>query len=309
MTTADLRTLLTADHVTHAPGVYDSASAALAVRAGHRAVHLSGAAIAATMLGRPDLKGTPPTQIADRAALLRPVLGSVPLLADADIGYDSPDHAVWTALAYQRAGISGLRLDAGEDTASGAARIAALVEQAPAVALIAEAGGPELSLARTIERCRVYAAAGADAILPVGVENPDDLGRLRDALAGVPLVVSRSATAAGGSRRSDAELADLGVRLVLHPLTAVLAALRAASLTYRAIADHGNADRIDRLPPAVYAALVGRPAAAHATSAERPAAAYTTSAGRPAAAYTTSAEQPAALYAGPDLEKIDKIDT
>ncbi len=64
--------MLAADHLTHVPGVWDPASAALAVRAGHRAVHLSGAAIAATMLGRPDLDRTPATQLADRAATLVP---------------------------------------------------------------------------------------------------------------------------------------------------------------------------------------------------------------------------------------------
>jgi 2-methylisocitrate lyase-like PEP mutase family enzyme len=253
MSAADLRAMLAAGHVTHVPGVYDPASAALAVRAGHRAVHLSGAAVATTMLGRPDLGFTPATQIADRAAVLVPVLGGVPLLADAALGYDTPEHAVWTALAYQRAGISGLRLDDDEDACLTGARIAALVEQAPQVMLIAQAGGS--SLAETIERCRAYAAAGADAVLPAGVHEADGLGRLRAELPGVPLVVSRSETASGGRRLTDAELADLGVRLVLHPLAAVLAALRAASLTYRAIADEGDATRVDRIPLAVFATL------------------------------------------------------
>jgi 2-methylisocitrate lyase-like PEP mutase family enzyme len=254
MSAADLRAMLVAGHVTHVPGVYDPASAALAVRAGHRAVHLSGAAVSTTMLGRPDLGFVPATQIADRAAVLVPALGGVPLLADAAIGYDDPDQAVWTALAYQRAGISGLRLDDGEDTGLAGARIAALAEQAPQVMLVAQAGGA--GLGETIERCRAYAGAGADAILPAGIQEGDDLGRLSAELPGVPLVISRSETVTGGSRLTDAELADLGVRLVLHPLAAVLAALRAASLAYRAIADDGDAARVDRIPLAVFATLI-----------------------------------------------------
>ncbi|MEU4221735.1 isocitrate lyase/phosphoenolpyruvate mutase family protein [Actinoplanes sp. NPDC026623] len=256
MTAADLRAMLVAGHVTHAPGVYDPASAALAVRAGHRAVHLSGPAISATMLGRPDLGFAPATQIADRAATLLPALGGVPLLADADVGYDDPDHAVWTALAYRRAGISGLCLDDGDDAGLTAARIAALVERVPEVVLIARAGGRGLD--ETFERCRAYAAAGADAVLPVGVREAD-LGRLRAALPGVPMVVCRSEAATGGGRLTGAELAGLGVGLVLHPLAAVLAALRAASLAYRAIAEEGDAERVDRMPPAVYATLTDRP--------------------------------------------------
>ncbi|WP_084298421.1 isocitrate lyase/phosphoenolpyruvate mutase family protein [Actinoplanes friuliensis] len=249
MTAADLRALLAADHVTHAPGVHDPASAALAVRAGHRAVHLSGQAIAATMLGRPGLGLTPSTQIADRAALLGAALEGVPLLADLDVAFDAPGDVVWTALAYQRAGISGLFLGDGEDIGLSASRVTSLVRQAPGVAVIAQARGN-----RTIERCRAYAAAGADAVLPTGIAERD-LGRLRDALPGVPLVVNRSEAGAGDGRLTDAELAGLGVRLVLHPLAALLAALRAASLAYRAILEEGSAERVDRLPLATFATL------------------------------------------------------
>ena len=254
--------MLAADHVTQVPGAYDPASAALAVRAGHRAVHLSGAAISATMLGRPDLGFGSATQMADRAATLVRALGGVPLLADADIGYESPDHAVWTALAYQRAGISGLVLDDGEDADRAAATITVLAGQASEVALIAHARGR--GIADTIERCRAYAAAGADGVLPAIVDEATDLGRLRAALPGVPLVVSRSETAPGGKWLADADLAALGVRLVLHPLAAVLAALRAASLVYRAILDDGNAERVDRMPLGAFATLT-EPAEASVT--------------------------------------------
>lgn len=257
MSAAELRALLAAHHVTHVPGVYDPASAALAVRAGHRAVHLSGAAVAATMLGQPGLRVTPPTQIADRAAVLAPALGGVPLLADAAIGDARPDHAVWTALSYERAGIGGLCLDDDRGAYLTGALVAALAERAPGVVLIVRAGGS--SPAETIERCRRYADAGAGAVLPASAGEARNLGRLHAELPGVPLVVSRSETGADGTRLSDVELAALGVRLVLHPLDAVLAALRAASLAYRAIADEGHAARVDRLPLAVLAALTEQP--------------------------------------------------
>jgi 2-methylisocitrate lyase-like PEP mutase family enzyme len=282
MTAADLRAMLAADHLTHVPGVWDPASAALAVRAGHRAVHLSGQAIAATMLGRPDLGYTPATQIADRATTLIPALEGVPLLADADIGYDSRNDAVWTALSYQRAGISGLVLDDGKDAGRSADRIAALVAQVPGIVLVARVRGR--GLAETIARCRAYAGAGADAVLPEDISEADDLGRLRAALPAVPLAVNRSETASGRGRLTGAELAGSGVRLVLHPLAAVLAALRAASLTYRTIADEGDAGNVDRMPPAALATVTERPATP-VTVTERPTAAAT-AAGRPAAAVT-----------------------
>ncbi|SDT48722.1 isocitrate lyase/PEP mutase family protein [Actinoplanes derwentensis] len=282
-----LRALLAADRVTHVPGVYDPVTAALAVRAGHRAVHLGGSAVSATLLGRP----VPDAQIADRASTLAPALDGVPLLADAETGFAEPRQAVWTALAYSRAGVSGLQLNDRASTSgphprdrgsvsgtrlqdqpgvSGSrlqdrdgrrrlgkligigqatATIAALAEQVPEMVVIARTCAfPELGLDETIVRCRAYAEAGADAVLPEGVDTVEDWARLRAALPGVPLVIDRSEAAPGKTVLPDADLALAGVRLVLHPVTALLAAVRAVSLTYRAIADTGSAEPVDRMP-------------------------------------------------------------
>ncbi|XVV17078.1 isocitrate lyase/phosphoenolpyruvate mutase family protein [Actinoplanes sp. CA-131856] len=218
--------LLAPGGVTHVPGVYDPASAALAVRAGIRAAYLSGEAIAATMLEPSTVSAT---QIADRAAVLRSFLGGVPLLADANVGFEDPDAAVWAALSYQRAGIGGIVLSEGS-----ALRVAAVKERAPGVLVIASAPGD--TPGELIASCRALAAAGADAVLPLGARETD-LRSLHAALPDVRLVLNRTEGASGGGRHlSDPELAEAGVILVLHPLTAVLAALRAASVAYHALA-------------------------------------------------------------------------
>ncbi|GIM90636.1 isocitrate lyase/PEP mutase family protein [Paractinoplanes toevensis] len=272
MSADELRALLRAETVTHVPGVYDPITAALAVRAGHRAVHLSGAAVSALMLGQPDLGFVHATQIADRANTLVPALRGVPLLADADTGYGNPAYAVWTALAYVRAGISGLHLQdqagpersghlAGTeviDAGLAAAKVKALAAEVPEIAVIARTDAYGVNgLDEAIRRCRLFAGAGADAVLPEGVDTPGELAKIHAALPGVPIVVNRSE--AGGNRPSltDADLAEVGVRLVLHPMAALLAALRAASLTYRAIADTGSAAGVDRMPWAAFTDLVG----------------------------------------------------
>ncbi|BCY12860.1 oxaloacetate decarboxylase [Actinoplanes sp. L3-i22] len=273
MTASALRALLTSGRVTHVPGVYDPVTAALAVAAGHRAVHLSGAAVSATMLGRPDLGFVHATQIADRAATLVPALQGVPLLADADTGYGNPVHAVWTGLAYSRAGISGLHLEdqvspkrcghlAGKEVIEvglAAAKIQALADQVPELAVIARTDAYAVNgLADTIERCVAYAEAGADAVFPEGVRTITELAEIQRALPGVPLVVNRSEAAGAPPAWTDADLAEVGVRLVLHPVAALLAAMRAASVTYRAIAETGSADDVERMPWAAFTALVGQ---------------------------------------------------
>ncbi|MCO8270418.1 isocitrate lyase/PEP mutase family protein [Actinoplanes sp. TRM 88003] len=245
------RELLAADRVTHVPGVHDPLSATLAVHAGHRAVYLSKNAVAAVTMGRPDVEFVPATQIADRAATLGPVLGGVPLMADAGAGFESPRDAAWTALAYQRAGITAVVLS---DHDGGHVR--AMARQAPDVAVVARTtaygkGGLEA----TVERCRAYAEGGADAVLPAGIRTPEELFRLKAALPGVPLVLSRSEAGPAAPALADDELAVLGVRLILHPLAALLAAVRAASQAYRAIAEDGTADEVDRMPWAAFTAL------------------------------------------------------
>ncbi|GAA4587746.1 methylisocitrate lyase [Actinoplanes octamycinicus] len=273
MTASALRALLTLDRVTHVPGVWDPVTAALAVAAGHRAVHLSGAAVSATMLGRPDLGFVHATQIADRATTLVPALRGTPLLADADIGYGNPAHAVWTGLAYSRAGISGLHLEdrvrpgrgghpAGKEVIEiglAAAKVKALAEQVPEIAVIARTDAYAVKgLGETIVRCGAYAEAGADAVFPEGVRDLDDLAAIHAALPGVPMVVDRSEATPDHPAWTDAELLAVGVRLVLHPVAALLAAMRAASVTYRAIGESGAADAVERMPWAAFTALVGQ---------------------------------------------------
>jgi len=269
----ELRALLRANHVTHVPGIYDPVTAALAVQAGHRVAHLSSAAVSALMLGRPDLGFVHATQIADRATTLAPALNGVPLIADADTGYGNPLHAVWTGHAYVRAGISGLHLEdrasprrwgqpAGKeviDAGLASAKIKALATEVPELSLIARTDAYAVSgLPEVIARCRAFAEAGADAVFPGGVDDPNELAELHAAIPNVPIVLHRSEAAGNRPAGTDAELAAVGVRMVLHPVAALLAALRAASQVYHQIAETGSAEPVDRMPWAAFTALVGR---------------------------------------------------
>lgn len=294
----ELRALLRANHVTHVPGIYDPVTAALAVQAGHRVAYLSSAAVSAVMLGRPDLGFVHATQIADRATTLVPALNGAPLIADADTGYGNPLDAVWTGHAYVRAGISGLHLEdqvsprrGGQltgkeivDAGLAAAKIKALATEVPELALIARTDAYAVSgLPEVIARCRAFAEAGADAVFPEGVDDPNELAQLHAAIPDVPIVLHRSEAAGNRPAATDAELAAVGVRMVLHPVAALLAALRAASQVYHQIAETGSAEPVDRMPWAAFTALVGQQEALDPDARYRPA-------GRPAD-YTGPSEE------------------
>ncbi|GIF98720.1 isocitrate lyase/PEP mutase family protein [Catellatospora citrea] len=272
MTAAALRALLAAGGVTHLPGVYDPPTATLAVRAGHRAAHLSGAACAALDLGLPDLGYVHGTHIAERAARITPALGGVPLLADADTGYGDALQAVWTARRYAAAGVSGLHLEdqvmpkrcghlAGKelvDADTAARKIRAVVSDGTGIVLVARTDAYTVTgLDDAIARGRDYAAAGADAVFLEGVSDLDDLARAHAALPGVPLVLNRSEAGGPTAAASDADLAGAGVRLVLHPVAPLLAALHAADRAYREIAATGRAG-VDRLAWSEFTGLVGQ---------------------------------------------------
>lgn len=70
-----LRERLSRTPILVAPGVYDGLTAALAEAAGFEALYLSGAAVAYTRLGRPDIGLTSLTEMADTLALIRDRIG------------------------------------------------------------------------------------------------------------------------------------------------------------------------------------------------------------------------------------------
>ncbi|MDI1463073.1 isocitrate lyase/PEP mutase family protein [Catellatospora sp. KI3] len=273
MTAAALRALLAAGQVTHLPGVYDAPTAALAVRAGHRAAHLSGAACAALDLGLPDLGYVHGTHLAARAARLVPALRGAPLLADADTGYGDALQAVWTARAYTAAGVAGLHLEdqlqpkrcghlAGKELVpadTAARKVRAVAAEGGGIVVVARTDAYTVTgLDDAVDRAARYAAAGADAVFLEGVTDLDELARAHAALPGVPMVVNRSEAGSTSGWPGDDELAAVGVRLVLHPVAPLLAALDAAARAYAAIGAHGRADGVDRMAWADFTKLVGQ---------------------------------------------------
>ncbi|WP_235735444.1 isocitrate lyase/PEP mutase family protein [Nocardioides alcanivorans] len=273
-----LRELLAGPDVVRLPGVYDAVSAALAVAAGARGACLSGATVSAIDLGLPDLGFVHGTDIAARASSLVPALGAVPLLADADTGYGNALQARRTTQVYAAAGVAGLHL---EDQVApkrcghlGGKEVVDVDEAANRVRAAADSGTGLVIVARTdalsvrgvdavVHRCRAFAEAGADAVFVEGA-TLDVLLSVRSALAadGRPLPQVYNRSEAGGpidAGPSDEQLARAGVRLVIHPVSAVLAAAAAVRRTMTAIVGTGHAAAVERMPWDDLTALVGLP--------------------------------------------------
>src|SRR5688572_6202189 len=93
-----------------APGIYDALTALLASNAGFDALYLSGAAIAYTRLGRPDIGLVSMSEVADTIALIRDRVGSN-LVVDADNGYGNALNVQRTVRAFERAGANAIQLE------------------------------------------------------------------------------------------------------------------------------------------------------------------------------------------------------
>lgn len=256
-----LRDLLDQPGLHHAPGVTDPVTAMLAADAGAAILYLSGAVVSATRLGLPDVGHLVARDVTDAAAPITRVT-DVPLIADADTGFGGSPQVRATVTAYRDAGIAALHVEdqvmpkrcghlAGKQVVpheEATARIrAAVAASAGSVVIIARTDATNVTGAPDAgERAARFVDAGADLVFVEGM-GIDDLARLPADVRARGLVVNRSE--AGGdvaTGPSDDDLADLGVRIVIHPVSAFLAMTAAASAAYAAIIGQGHAGGVPR---------------------------------------------------------------
>ncbi|MFT6060317.1 MAG: 2-methylisocitrate lyase-like PEP mutase family enzyme, partial [Paracoccaceae bacterium] len=105
-----LRARIARSPILTAPGVYDGLTASLAAAAGFEAVYLSGAAVAYTRLGRPDIGLSTSSEMADTMALIADRV-DIPVIIDADTGFGNALNAQRTMRIYERAGAAALQIE------------------------------------------------------------------------------------------------------------------------------------------------------------------------------------------------------
>ncbi|MGC2658151.1 MAG: isocitrate lyase/PEP mutase family protein, partial [Bryobacteraceae bacterium] len=107
----NLRELLDRGELVVAPGVFDGITAHLVKRTGQPAAYMTGAGVAASGFGLPDIGLVTATEMAERARMLVGVLGDIPLIADADTGYGMTMNVVRTVQLYEQAGVAAIQLE------------------------------------------------------------------------------------------------------------------------------------------------------------------------------------------------------
>ena len=259
-----LKARLSAPPILVAPGVYDALTAALADGAGFEALYLSGAAVAYTRLGRPDIGLVTLTEMADTLALIRDRT-ALPVIVDADTGHGNALNARRTMQTFERAGASALQVEdqtfpkrCGHLSDKGLIPVA---EMAGKIAAMADARASDgtLIIARTdaiavegfdaaLARAEAYLAAGADALFVEAPRTGDELAAVARALGGRAPLMANMVEGGATPIRSATDLEALGFRLVIFPGGIVRALAHTAQAYYASLrAEGSNAPFAERM--------------------------------------------------------------
>lgn len=253
-----LKHLISRDKILLSPGVYDALTAAMAETAGFEALYLSGAAVAYTRLGRPDIGLTTASEMADTMALIADRV-RVPVIIDADTGFGNALNAQRTMRSYERAGAAALQVeDQTYPKRCGHLKDKSLIsgtEMAGKIRAMADARASDdtLIIARTdaiavegftaaLDRAEMYLEAGADVLFVEAPQTRAQQEKIIAQFAGrVPLLANM--VEGGDTPVTDAaDLEQLGFSIAIFPGGIVRALGRTMQDYYSSLAVHGTTE-------------------------------------------------------------------
>ena len=253
---SNLRERLGQDRILIAPGVYDGLSACQAETAGAEAVYLSGASIAYTLLGRPDIGLVSMTEVAEVITRIADRV-AIPIIVDADNGYGNALNVQRCMRLFERAGAAAIQLEdqtlpkrcghlTGKSLVPGAEMVGKLkaaqdARASDATLIIARTDAIAVEgMDRALDRADAYVEAGADVLFIEAIGGLDEMRMVNDRYRGrIPLLVN---IVEGGKTppMTAAELQDLGFSLVIFPGGAVRAISHTLTRYYDSLLTHGT---------------------------------------------------------------------
>lgn len=246
-----LRDAVARERPLQVPGVVNAYCALLAERAGFGALYLSGAGVANASFGWPDLGYTTLVDVAEDARRVTRAT-ALPLLVDADTGFDDPGE---TANAFIDAGVAGMHLEdqveqkrcghrpgkqlVPTETMCERVRSAVQARKDPAFVVMARTDAHAVEgLDAAIDRAAAYVDAGADMVFAEALATLDEFRRFVDTVK-VPVLANITEFGKTPGFTVD-ELRSAGVGLALYPLSAFRAMSFAATQTYATLRSDGT---------------------------------------------------------------------
>jgi len=250
---ADFRAALATGELLRFPGAFNPLSARLIEEKGFEGVYISGAVLAAD-LGLPDIGLTTLSEVAGRGQQIARMT-DLPALIDADTGFGEPMNVARTVQTLEDAGVAGLHIEdqvnpkrcghldgkAVVDLETSTKRIRAAVDarRDPNLLIMARTDIRAIDgLQAAIDRAKALVDAGADAIFP---EAMADLGEFEAVRQAVDVPILANMTEFGKSELfSTQQLADVGVNIVIYPVSLLRIAMGAAERGLDALVAEGS---------------------------------------------------------------------
>ena len=242
------------NHPLQVVGTINAYTAMMADKMGHQAIYLSGAGVANASFGMPDLGMTSLDNVLED---IRRITGAsdLPLLVDADTGWGGAFNIARTVKEMTKAGAAGFHIeDQVAQKRCGHRPNKEIVSQSEMVdrikaAVDAKTDSDFYIMARTdafqkeglnaaIERAAACVEAGADAIFAEAVHDLADYQAFTKAI-NVPILANITEFGQTPIYTKE-QLSDVGVEMVLYPLSAFRAMNKAALNVYSAILNEGS---------------------------------------------------------------------
>lgn len=255
---ASLKARLAGPEIVVAPGVYDALSASLAQQAGFDTVYLSGASLAYTKLGRPDIGLLSLSEVNDSLAYIRERC-DVDVVVDCDTGFGNAINVMRCVRMLERSGANAIQLeDQTYPKRCGHLRGKTIVSSGEMVGKIKAATDARhsedtLIIGRTdaiavegidaaLERAQHYHQAGADLVFVEGIRSHEQIDKVMTLFKGqVPVMANM--VEGGDTPLQDAQaLQELGFSLVIFPGALVRAHTHMAMQFFQSLKQNGTTD-------------------------------------------------------------------
>lgn len=249
-----LRNAVDAERPLQVVGAINAYAALLAQQAGFRAIYLSGAGVANASFALPDLGITTLNDVLEDARRITRAT-DLPLLVDADTGFGGAFSIARTVRDMTSGGVAGIHLEdqvqakrCGHRPGKQLVAAQEMVDRVKA-AVDARTDASFVVMARTdahaiegldaaIERANHYLAAGADMIFAEALSSLEEYRRFT---ASVSVPVLANLTEFGKTPLfTIGQMRDVGVGLVLYPLTGFRMMAAAATRAYEVLRRDGT---------------------------------------------------------------------
>ena len=256
-----LRERLASGELLRFPGAFNPLAARLIERKGFEGVYISGAVLSAD-LGLPDIGLTTLTEVAGRGAQMARMT-DLPAIIDADTGFGEPMNVARTIQTLEDAGLAGTHIEdqinpkrcghldgksvVDQDTAIKRIRAAVDARRDPDFLIMARTDIRAVEgLASAIDRAKALVDAGADAIFPEAMRTLEEFAAVRAAVD-VPILANMTEFGKSDLFSVD-QLRDVGVNIVIWPVSLLRMAMGAASRALDTLIDEGHlTHRLDEM--------------------------------------------------------------